>query len=73
LVFRYAPLHDIGNVGIPDRILLEPGWLTPGEFEIMQRHTTLGREAIETLPGGGGAFPGFGPEGAVAPPTLTDF
>jgi len=56
LVFRYAPLHDIGNVGIPDRILLEPGWLTPGEFEIMQRHTTLGREAIETLPGGGGVW-----------------
>jgi putative two-component system response regulator len=47
LIFKSAPLHDIGKVGIPDRILLKPGRLTPEEFEIMKRHTTLGREAIE--------------------------
>jgi putative two-component system response regulator len=47
LIFKSAPLHDIGKVGIPDRILLKPGRLTAEEFEIMKRHTTLGREAIE--------------------------
>ncbi len=38
--------HDIGKVGIPDRILLKPGRFTPDEFEIMKTHTTLGRDAI---------------------------
>ena len=47
LLFKSAPLHDIGKVGIPDRILLKPGRFTPGEFEIMKAHTTLGRDAIE--------------------------
>ena len=46
LLFRSVPLHDIGKVGIPDRILLKPGKLTPEEFEIMKTHTTLGRNAI---------------------------
>ena len=47
LLFKSAPLHDIGKVGIPDRILLKPGKLTPEEFEVMKTHTTLGRDAIE--------------------------
>jgi len=46
-LFKSAPLHDIGKVGIPDRILLKPGRFTPDEFEIMKTHTTLGRSAIE--------------------------
>ncbi|MDM0022489.1 two-component system response regulator [Variovorax sp. J22R187] len=46
LLFKSAPLHDIGKIGIPDRILLKPGRLTPEEFEIMKTHTTLGRDAI---------------------------
>jgi putative two-component system response regulator len=46
LLFKSAPLHDIGKVGIPDRILLKPGKLTADEFEIMKTHTTLGRDAI---------------------------
>ena len=46
-LFKSAPLHDIGKIGIPDRILLKPGRLTEEEFEIMKTHTTLGREAIE--------------------------
>lgn len=46
LLFKSAPLHDIGKVGIPDRILLKPGRFEPEEFEIMKRHTTLGRDAI---------------------------
>ena len=47
MLFKSAPLHDIGKVGIPDRILLKPGKLTPEEFEIIKTHTTLGRDAIE--------------------------
>lgn len=47
LLFKSAPLHDIGKVGIPDRILLKPGRLTPEEFEIMKTHCQLGRDAIE--------------------------
>ncbi|MBZ0092209.1 MAG: HD domain-containing protein, partial [Sulfuricellaceae bacterium] len=46
-LFKSAPLHDIGKVGIPDRILLKPGRLEPDEFEIMKTHTTLGRDAIQ--------------------------
>ncbi|MCC6132732.1 MAG: two-component system response regulator [Acidobacteria bacterium] len=47
LLYKSAPLHDIGKVGIPDRVLLKPGKLDPDEFEIMKTHTTLGRQAIE--------------------------
>lgn len=46
MLFKSAPLHDIGKVGIPDRILLKPGKLSPEEFEIMKTHTTLGRDAL---------------------------
>ena len=46
LLYKSAPLHDIGKVGIPDRILLKPGKLTLEEFETMKTHTTLGRNAI---------------------------
>lgn len=46
-LFKSAPLHDIGKVGIPDRILLKPGRFEGDEFEIMKRHTTLGRDAIQ--------------------------
>jgi putative two-component system response regulator len=47
LLYKSAPLHDIGKVGIPDRILLKPGRFEPEEFEIMKLHTTFGRDAIE--------------------------
>jgi len=44
-------LHDVGKIGIPDRILLKPGPLTPQEREQMQTHTTLGEQML-----GGVAF-----------------
>ena len=46
LLYKSAPLHDIGKVGIPDRILLKPGRFTSDEFELMKTHTTLGYQAI---------------------------
>jgi len=47
MLFKSSPLHDIGKVGIPDRILLKPGRFEPEEFEIMKTHTTIGRDAIQ--------------------------
>ena len=46
LLFKSAPLHDIGKVGVPDSILLKPGHLTREEFETMKLHTVYGRDAI---------------------------
>jgi putative two-component system response regulator len=46
LLFKSAPLHDIGKVGIPDHILLKPGRFTEEEFEIMKTHCALGRDSI---------------------------
>jgi len=45
---KSAPLHDIGKVGIPDRILLKPGRSEPNEMEIMKRHPLFGRDAIQS-------------------------
>lgn len=55
LIVKSAPLHDIGKVGIPDRVLLKPGKLDSAEFEIMKTHTTLGFEALERAEKGIGA------------------
>jgi len=46
LLCKSAPLHDIGKVGVSDKILLKPGKLTDQEFEQMKRHTVYGRDAI---------------------------
>ena len=48
-LFMFAPLHDIGKIGIPDKILLKPGPLTDEERETMKSHTRLGREIIDNL------------------------
>ncbi len=44
---RAAPLHDLGKVAIPDRILLKPGPLTEDELAIMRTHTTIGARILE--------------------------
>ncbi len=46
LLLYAAPMHDVGKLGIPDRILLKPGPLTPEERKIMNRHTTIGAEIL---------------------------
>jgi len=46
LISQSAPLHDIGKVGVPDRILLKPTDLTPEEYEEMKKHPIYGGEAI---------------------------
>jgi len=46
LIYKSAPLHDIGKVGVPDHILLKKGPLTKEEFEEMKRHTVYGRDAL---------------------------
>ena len=48
-VFMFAPLHDIGKIAIPDKILLKPGPLDDAEAEIMRTHTEKGREMIDDL------------------------
>jgi uncharacterized protein YigA (DUF484 family) len=45
-----TPLHDIGKIGIDDRILRKAGPLTQEEFEIMKSHTIKGTAILETLP-----------------------
>ena len=50
-IFLFAPLHDIGKIGIPDRILLKEGKLDTDEFQHMQLHAQKGREIIDDLLG----------------------
>ncbi|SMC27892.1 metal dependent phosphohydrolase [Andreprevotia lacus DSM 23236] len=45
----FAPLHDIGKVGIPDRVLLKPGPLDDEEWAIMRRHVEIGETLIEQM------------------------
>ena len=46
LLYKSAPLHDVGKVGVPDAILLKPGKLTDEEFEEIKKHTEYGRDAL---------------------------
>ncbi len=47
MMYRTAPLHDIGKVGIPDSVLKKPGKLTMLEYEVMKTHPDLGRHIIK--------------------------
>ncbi|MFW5808052.1 MAG: HD domain-containing phosphohydrolase [Spirochaetota bacterium] len=46
LLLHAAPMHDIGKIGIPDSILLKPGKLDAGEWEIMKKHPVIGADII---------------------------
>ena len=45
-------MHDVGKIGIPDRILQKPGPLDPDEWKVMQSHVTIGAEIIGEHAGG---------------------
>ena len=47
LLLEAAPLHDIGKVGIADKILLKPGRLDVEEFEVMKQHAVFGYELLK--------------------------
>lgn len=46
MLVKTSPLHDIGKVGVPDRILLKPGKLDPDEWELMKLHAQYGHDAL---------------------------
>ncbi len=46
MILTASPLHDIGKIGIPDRILCKPAKLTDEEWTIMKAHTTIGAELL---------------------------
>ncbi|OIQ87685.1 cyclic di-GMP phosphodiesterase response regulator RpfG [mine drainage metagenome] len=48
-LFQFAPLHDIGKVAVPDRILLKPGRLDAEEMAEMQKHVDKGRSIIDMM------------------------
>jgi len=50
-IYLFAPLHDIGKIGIPDQILLKPGPLTPEERLVMQTHVEKGVDLIHKVIG----------------------
>jgi len=47
-LYKSAPLHDIGKVGVPDHILLKPGKVTDEEFALIKEHAKYGRDVIAT-------------------------
>ncbi len=52
LIEMVSPLHDVGKIGIPDRILISPGRLSEKDFELMKTHTIIGWELLR-----GSGFP----------------
>jgi response regulator RpfG family c-di-GMP phosphodiesterase len=48
-VYLFAPLHDVGKVGIPDSVLLKPGKLTADEWVVMRRHVDIGIAIVEQM------------------------
>ena len=46
LLFNAAPMHDIGKIGIPDRVLLKPEKLNQQEWQIMQQHVEFGADIL---------------------------
>jgi HD-GYP domain-containing protein (c-di-GMP phosphodiesterase class II) len=53
-IFLFAPLHDVGKIGIPDSILLKPGKLSEPEFAIMKTHVSKGVAIVDRIAAGFG-------------------
>lgn len=51
-VLRAAPMHDVGKIGIPDRILLKPDKLDASEWKLMKEHTTIGGRILSNSKAG---------------------
>ncbi|MFA5679117.1 MAG: HD domain-containing phosphohydrolase [Pseudomonas sp.] len=47
LLLHASPMHDIGKIGIPDAILLKPGFFEAHEWEVMKTHTTIGKRLLD--------------------------
>ncbi len=47
MILYASPMHDVGKIGIPDRILLKPGRLDTEEMDIMKNHTIIGARILE--------------------------
>lgn len=54
-IFAFAPLHDVGKIGVPDAVLMKPSALTAPEWKVMQRHPAAGLELIDAILGHFGA------------------
>ena len=50
-IFKAAPLHDVGKIGVPDHILLKPSSLTEDEYKAMQKHAEIGYEILQDCNG----------------------
>jgi HD-GYP domain-containing protein (c-di-GMP phosphodiesterase class II) len=48
-LYLFAPLHDIGKVGIPDKVLLKPGKLDAEEWVVMRKHVEIGESIIDQM------------------------
>jgi len=46
LILYASPMHDVGKIGVPDHILLNPEKLTDEEWKVMQSHTVMGAEIL---------------------------
>ena len=49
LIEHAAPLHDVGKIGIPDAVLLKPGKLTDGEFDLIRQHCEFGKRIVDEM------------------------
>lgn len=47
ILFQASPMHDVGKIGIPDKILLKPGKFEPDEWAIMQTHSEIGANILQ--------------------------
>jgi HD-GYP domain-containing protein (c-di-GMP phosphodiesterase class II) len=48
-IFQFAPLHDVGKIGIPDRVLMKTGRLNQEEKALMRTHTSMGRQMVDDI------------------------